>query len=784
MISGTTFTGVETSGNVDLAGDTSESNITLGAGNYYNVPATFTNVTFDTTNGNVMLEMDRANTTYMFNSCTYVGTTNKIKILPNAANIVISTSIANSNFATQAGGSGSYTITTPKATVKFTGHKANSRIVVRQSGSVTETTKATTTADAVMTTQYDLTTTITYRVFCAGYKPVSGSLTFSASGQNTITIAQEVSDGYSTPTVTVRTINGTTINAGGAVDISTTGSTIGFTNALPDLREALSAVASAWVDQSTLYNLDTSYPFDLDSVSGIEILEPWALVDDDNSQNEGYIRMNATTGAISLMRMCIITTGNTDPVRLRIYNGATVQQDISLTVQPINTLVTIDHTQTTVTARMEIKNADEVFIVNTETFIANGKSQKKFYKNSNTAFTQNVDATITGTVRYDVAITKVVTATRNDVDANGTTRTFAKAFQIYNDTTTRQDLLNQIAAIMAADDSFNSKTYTLNGNIIVLPQGCQVIYANGNIVSGQLTAFLTVRDNSGNAFVFPQQRPLVISHGGTFTGSINYAVVNAAGNVITDADGVAVQGSIAQNASINRGIPTNVDTALTVYFSANGCQPGSASGTLILAGLTFSLTPYDETVMLYSNEAQATDDINAGTRAWNTEIDNITIDWTNKVITVPNSILDCEINFLYRKWKKSVDADTTKLSYGIALVGTNQSRAPTATNNQYLWNPEWSFDNNWAVNCAANRSVSSPLQLSASNIDRNDTANRNGVVYVFPLANGSAPVLRLVVGTSQEFQVDTTNKLTAMTDDLTTTLEKLDVLKRNLTNLM
>jgi hypothetical protein len=124
------------------------------------------------------------------------------------------------------------------------------------------------------------------------------------------------------------------------------------------------------------------------------------------------------------------------------------------------------------------------------------------------------------------------------------------------------------------------------------------------------------------------------------------------------------------------------------------------------------------------------------------------------------------------------------LRYGIALVGTNQSKAPTATNNQYLWNPEWSFDNNWAVNCAANRSVSSPLQLSASNIDRNDTANRNGVVYVFPLANGSAPVLRLVVGTSQEFQVDTTNKLTAMTEDLSTTLEKLDVLKRNLTNLM
>jgi hypothetical protein len=784
MISGTTFTGVETSGNVDLAGDTSESNITLGAGNYYNVPATFTNVTFDTTNGNVMLEMDKANTTYMFNSCTYVGTTNKIKILPNAANIVISTSIANSNFATQTGGTGNYTIITPKATVKFTGHKANSRIVVRQSGSVTETTKATTTADAVMTTQYDLTTTITYRVFCAGYKPVSGSLTFSASGQNTITIAQEASDGYTTPTVTIHNINASTINAGGAVDISTTANTISFTNALPDLREALSAVASAWVDQSTLYNLDISYPFDLDFVSGIVIYEPWTLVNDDNSQNEGYVIMNRTTSAISFMRMNFITTNNTDPVRLRIYNGATQQQDISLSANPTNTLVTIDHTQSTVTARMEIKKAAEIFIVNTETLISGGKSQKKFYRNSNTSFSQNLDAAITGTVRYDAAVTKVVTATRNDVDANGTTRTFAKAFQIYNDTTTRQDLLNQIAAIMAADDSFNTKTYTLNGNIIVLPQGYQVIYANGNIVSGQLTAFLTVKDNSGNAFVFPQQRPLVISHGGTFTGSINYAVVNAAGNVITDADGVAVQGTIAQNASINRGIPTNVDTALTVYYSAAGCQPGSASGTLILAGLTFSLTPYSETVLLYTNEAQTTDDISAGTRAWNPLIDTITIDWTNKVMTIPNTITDCEINFVYRKWKKSIDADTTKLKYGIPVVGTNQTKSPTATNNQYLWNPGWAFDNNWVVDCTSDRSVSSPLQLSASDIKRNDTANRNNVVYKFPLANGSAPVLRLVVGTSQEFQVDTTNKLTALSSNLSTSLTKLDVLKRNLTNLM
>jgi hypothetical protein len=188
--------------------------------------------------------------------------------------------------------------------------------------------------------------------------------------------------------------------------------------------------------------------------------------------------------------------------------------------------------------------------------------------------------------------------------------------------------------------------------------------------------------------------------------------------------------------------------------------------------------------LLYTNEAQTTDDISAGTRAWNPLIDTITIDWTNKVMTIPNTITDCEINFVYRKWKKSIDADTTKLKYGIPVVGTNQTKSPTATNNQYLWNPGWAFDNNWVVDCAADRSVSSPLQLSASDIKRNDTANRNNVVYKFPLANGSAPVLRLVVGTSQEFQVDTTNKLTALSSNLSTSLTKLDVLKRNLTNLM
>jgi len=197
-----------------------------------------------------------------------------------------------------------------------------------------------------------------------------------------------------------------------------------------------------------------------------------------------------------------------------------------------------------------------------------------------------------------------------------------------------------------------------------------------------------------------------------------------------------------------------------------------------------NIEPAAEIIALYTNESQTVDSSNAGTKAWREDIDDITFDWLDQVITVPDTIGECEIAYLYRAWKKQVDADPSLIRWGIALSGTNQTKPAGVTNNQHLWNPSWKFNNNWVVDVNANRSIATALQLSASGIERLDTANRNNVVYAFPLSNGSAPVLRIVVGQSEEFQVNTATALSTVTSNLEDVVARLTAVNKNVTNLM
>jgi hypothetical protein len=784
MLSGTTITGIQGTANNDFAAVTQVANMTLAAGTYLNVPTSFVNVEFNTTDGNVLLEMDENATTYTFDSaCTFTGS-NKIAILANASNIVIQTNLANSNFVTQAGGTGNYTITTPKSTITVIGLVSGSRIVLRNAGgTVVKTHLTANTSNQVLTEQYDQLTVLTYRVFAAGYKTLTGTLTLSAIGVNTLTLAQEVSDGYISSSVNIRNVNGTEQNANGIIDIDTTANTITFNSAV-SLRTGLSAVIREWGNISALYNLDSSIPINLDSVSGIAITQPWTLVNDDTTSDEGYVIVSST-GAIQLLRFCFISSGNTDSIRLKIFHGATEYSDEVLSAGPINMLKTIDHTQSTISCRMEIKNPDEIFIINTETLISGGKSIKTFYKNANVGFSQITDSNITGTVRYNSSITTLVPGSRTDTDSNGVSHAFSNTFTIYNDTTTRQDFLNQIAAIMAADDSFDTKTYSFDGQKIVLPQGYQVIYISGDLVVGQLTSFIKVLDNSGVEFAFPQLRAMTVTNNGSFTGIASYAVLDTTTNsVVLDADGQPFSGTLAQGASVTRGLPISTDRTMTACVSGVGAQAATYSGTLLFSGLSLNIEPAAEIIALYTNESQTVDSSNAGTKAWREDIDDITFDWLDQVITVPDTIGECEIAYLYRAWKKQVDADPSLIRWGIALSGTNQTKPAGVTNNQHLWNPSWKFNNNWVVDVNANRSIATALQLSASGIERLDTANRNNVVYAFPLSNGSAPVLRIVVGQSEEFQVNTATALSTVTSNLEDVVARLTAVNKNVTNLM
>ena len=791
MLTGTTITGLQGSANIDLAGQTELRDITLGTGRYFNVPANFFNVTFDTAGGDVVLELDQANTVYRWDPETILTGANNVSIIANATGISIQTQIDQARIVRDGTSPNAFTEDTPKAFLTFTNMVVGSRVSVFTGGVLDDTIGINATGTTTFATQYELSDTPVYAVYRAGYRPVYGTAAFTTSGQLTIRIEQEMSDGYVTTGKAIHSINGTVIDSNGFISIHTGTKTITFENPV-NIREGLSIIAREWPSRTGLFsnnNGNWRIPFDLDSVRGISFERDWTITGTNNSLDEGYV-LEDSDGNFTEYNFRITAVGPQDQVRWRLWeDGVKVDSEMFSPAGGINRLKSITPTVTTATAVIDVKNPEFFFTSYEENIIVGGMSAKTFYKNTNTSFTPIIDARVSA--REWSNDNTYATGSWTKADVNSTNVTFNRRITISTTTATSQSLINQVATVMAEYDDFTTKDFTVTNGVLIMPNGYDITYPDGSTLAGNVIAFVELRGTDGTRFFFPEQRGVSLVFSTTQSQTITYAVLNATtGAIMQDASANNITGTISAAGTVSYGIPTTVDVNLLIVWTGNGILAASQAVTLVSGGIEVTISPIVETIALYRDETITTDNASAGTKGWEAEIDNITFDYAGRRIIAPNSISAFEINYAYRAWKKQIDADVTRMFFGVALRGVNQEKAADAVDNSHLWNPQWYFNNSWVLDVLPGRLASNVFEIQASAIERDDPANASGVVYAFPLANGAAPVLKIVAGTSTEFQVNTTETLSQLDtttrdiQDLATQIKTLnDFIKTGVINL-
>jgi hypothetical protein len=230
--------------------------------------------------------------------------------------------------------------------------------------------------------------------------------------------------------------------------------------------------------------------------------------------------------------------------------------------------------------------------------------------------------------------------------------------------------------------------------------------------------------------------------------------------IAKDANGRNIVGTLeVGNLSSVQAISATTDKEYVLIWSGDGIQAGSKSLTLISSGVSYEIVSNNELISLYKDLSQTVDDGDLGTRAWKSEINNITFDWLNREIIVPNSIISFDVSYSYRAWRNKIEADKTLMRYGIAMIGKNQPKSQGIVGNTHLWNPEWSFDNHWVINVLASRPKSPLLEIKASTLKRIDKSNSNNLIYKSPLGNGTAVILKIISGVDTESNILINNKL-------------------------
>lgn len=274
---------------------------------------------------------------------------------------------------------------------------------------------------------------------------------------------------------------------------------------------------------------------------------------------------------------------------------------------------------------------------------------------------------------------------------------------------------------------------------------------------------------------------LVLNVTNGYTSNVSYSVVYQANNVVVlDSSAAAIQGNINNTSNVSRTVTATVTTPVYVLINANTSLAQIYSGNLVTGTgtSTISLTPQDETILLYRDETLVADSAANGTKAWYTEINNITLNTTDRTIVIPNAITTCEISYAYRAWKKFINGNIRNLYYGVALRGENQAPPNGATSLSYYWLPYWYFGANWAIDVPANRPTASTLELKGSRIQRDDTGSRSGLVYVSPLSNGTQPAITIVTSVSTTFQDNTNDALATLNTQIATLSATLERIRR------
>jgi hypothetical protein len=719
----------------------------LASGNYLNVPVTFTNVVFDTSDGNINInsgQVTTANTTYTLGG-TYSGT-NKIRFNFNF-NFRVSTTIASNNIVNA--GTGTLTFVPVTGTITVSGAPVGSRATLFYANGAVAQTAVTATTTHAFTNAEALNTTMTLRIYSVGRRPISQSVTTTAQGVNSYTVNMTASDGYQPTALTLRNLNGTQQNAGGVVSINFTNNTITF-DAATDLRDGLSVLAREWTQAAIggTYNIDQ--PFDLDSVKGISIAENWSIVNENNTRNEGWIEF-AAAGALEEVNYRLVTENNDHDIIYTLITNGVSGNAVTLTGQQ-NTIIPISTTAANVSIRTQIKHQLIDFIDRTEDIRINGGSYQRFYQNEVTNYLETPDTAITVALPQDDTKYRMLVANVTVADDNNLSHTFTRVIEVEPGTVTRQSLLNQFAAIATFNSFFSDKFFSLGTDgKVTLTQGFWVRQRDGTALSGTLLALLNLSSTAGN-YIQPQTRVITVSRHPDATLSTNFVIVDTGtSTIVTDAGGNPCQGVLdANNTNYVFSIRQNTDRNVTIRSMSNVSSYASENGTLVAGGVTFNVLPASPEVVA-PVITQTTDDSTTGVVRWDDVITTATFDTTNRRIVIPTQVVNGSVVksynavYFYHAWRNWVNTDYTRLRHGQAVFAEHQLKPPGSTNNAYQLKPGVYMNDNWALDVVANRLTTDIIRLEASALGRLDSANRSGLVYVSPLANGSNSMAEVII---------------------------------------
>lgn len=268
-----------------------------------------------------------------------------------------------------------------------------------------------------------------------------------------------------------------------------------------------------------------------------------------------------------------------------------------------------------------------------------------------------------------------------------------------------------------------------------------------------------------------------------YTGEVEYHVVNqTTGQTLTAASGSAT-GNITVPASTSFTTDIVADTAIRLCLGGYSIENVYEDHTMTsTTDHTFTVGIESETIALYQDDTITSSSATTGVLAWDSRIDSVVVDSGNLEIIPPDSVGAFPVAWGYRRWKRICDANIRFMTHGKPMVGTNQSVLDTATNNSYLWYPEFAFQDNWAINVNSSRPTTTILEISASRLTRTDTQNRNNLVYVSPLANDEQPVVKLIQGSTTNFQTSSLSSMESINNDVNSLLEEIRRLNTILRN--
>ena len=685
-------------------------------------------------------------------------------------------------FSTTSGADVNFLI--PQGNLTFKDVPTGERVIVRDSDDALVFTEVSTGAD-IVTGEFNVNTALKWEIRATNFKNIYDQEVTIVQGNTNITPILTNSYGFITPTSTiigVTSVDGTSrlIDTNGQFALNLQTKTVAFETDY-DLADVASATIQAFRDIPEIYNDNVRNPFDLDDVRGVSVLEEWQITNQERVLNSGYAEFDSN-GDYSRVDYNIQTEGNNDtvPVRQRFTYNNNAQPWIDIHTGPGDTIINIDDNGSipdNIINEIMHKNPLNNFYYVREVVRENGGRFQRDYTNLDKTFISTRDLSVTEDVAYDSNVFSYDgSANIQSSDFNGVSHTFNNVFYLQDGTLNIQDAVNQMSKAAAEDDTFlpvdtraSGKPWVFSGGTVTMDEGWWVKYKNGDELTGDFQSLFSFSSSAGD-YQFTPSATITINLSTTLNQDILWTVVNTdTREVMTSIGGK--QAYSGDFAVFKRGTTTvqaiafayTDDVNFAVYYTStaeDGVEPGVVTGILGSDGQTVTISPAAKQVV-YPDRTQLLNSPEEGTKAWNSVIDEVTLDTTNPgavdiiIPTQYNSqnelIIEYAVDYIIHGYQRIIGEDVRLMRFGI--LGFNSHQLPTGTLD-YKLVPGGYFQNNSALNVPANRPADVPIIITGSKVQRTsgDTSSRRGQVYAIPQANGLLSVtIRTTEGaTSQQ----------------------------------